>query len=233
MTEPGALDWPGPDPPGAAAELRRSYHDRIAAIRGQSIEVLRFTTTGLPGSARALLSGDPRPVEAQREELERVRRVAAGVDAEVVNLLALESPVARDLRLILATRDVTHIGLLCAGLCVRVAGRAVGAERSMVPPVPALLSEVARTTAEVLARSERAWAALSPDELDAHPDGPAVARQAQTGLVSALLDLEGVPMGAALDLVTATRAFERLVDHAEEVGERVHFVVGGPAPLSP
>lgn len=213
-------------------ELRRSYHDRIAEIRQRSLDIVGFSAGGVEKATTALLDGDESVVFGLDEGFGELRNEVAGIDSDVVALLALESPVARDLRIILATRDVAQIGLLCAGLCVALAGRAGGAARSLVSPITEIVIEVSAGTSGVLAMAAQAWSGLD-DEAAVAVLGPLEeARMAQTRLVAALLDLEGVPMDAALDLAMATRAFERLADHAEELAGRVCFATGRPWPVA-
>lgn len=207
-------------------ELRRHYHDRIADLRQSSVAIARFSVDGVGVATRALVAGDSGPIPALRAGVEELRALTAAIDDDAVGLLALESPVARDLRMILASRDVAQIGLLCAGLCVALTGRAGGAERSIVPPVDALVADVSACTTEVLAGAVQAWTALDGELAAALGESVAEARLRQTRLVGAILDLDGVPIEAALDLAMATRAFDRLVDHGEEIADRVRFAVG-------
>jgi len=101
----------------SSRELRTTYHDRIAAVRERSLDILRGTVAGIESATDALTgSGDGRE-RAGSCPTDDMQSLAAAVDAEVVDLLALESPMARDLRVILASRDVAQIGLLCSGLC--------------------------------------------------------------------------------------------------------------------
>ena len=90
----------GPD------ELRLSYHDRIAAIRERSLDVLRFSIDGTEVASRAWLQTDGATAFELRDRLAEIRALAETIDREVLAVLATESPVARDLRVILAARDI-------------------------------------------------------------------------------------------------------------------------------
>ncbi len=158
--------------------------------------------------------------------------MAAMVDAEVVSLLALESPVARDLRVILATRDVTQIGLLCVGLCLALSERVQHASAALSSDLCRLARDVGVGTEGLMREAEAAWAALDPDLATAVTNSARAVTALQKEFITALIALDGVPMDAALDLALVARAFERLADHAVEIAERVLFAVHGtPAPL--
>ena len=157
---------------------------------------------------------------------ERMSSVVTGVDAEVVDLLATQAPVARDLRLILAARDVAHIALLCVGLDRAVASRSGAGGRILEPDLSERLGCVGRATGDLLAGAAAAWAGLDLAESERVVAGAEGVRLLHLELLSSLVRLDRVPMEAALDLSMAARAFERLTDHAVEIAERVQFVAG-------
>src|SRR5438309_942896 len=82
------------------------------------------------------------PTPATVPDVRRARAEAAYVDGTVVGMLALESPVARDLRLILAARDVAQLALLCVGLCAQLAVRVDRVVTGLDPARLRLVGEV-------------------------------------------------------------------------------------------
>lgn len=208
-------------------ELRTTYHDRIAAVRERSVHILRCTIAGIEWATGVLtgdISGRDHPAGCPTEEMQAL---AAAVDAEVVDLLALESPMARDLRVILTSRDVAQIGLLCVGLCAALAARVERAAAALTPELRGLVGAVGSATEELFRRSDAAWAGLDVEVAAAVERAAAGVRGRQREFITALLDLDGVAMEAALDLAMVARAFERLADHAVEISERVDFAVNG------
>jgi phosphate transport system protein len=217
----------GPEP---LRELRRGYHDRIAEVRAYSLDILRAAISGTDAASEALLDGRPCPSAGGAQRPEEMVERAALVDSEVIGLLALEAPVARDLRLVLVSRDVTQLGLLCIGLCAALADRAERVSDTLTDDLRRRVGEVSAGTRDLLQAAEAAWATLDVD-LAAEVEPQAVAvRERQTEFISALIALEGVPMEAALNLAVVARAFERLADHALEIAERVRFAVQGTPP---
>ena len=216
---------------GPVRELRRSYHDRIAEVRTHSLDILRGAVAGTEAATKALLSGDPLGPLPEGIAATALQERAALVDSEVIALLALESPVARDLRVILAARDVTQLGLLCVGLCAALADRVGRVSASLTEGMRQSAGDVGTGTEDLLRAAEGAWATLDAELAAAVVPQAAEVRARQTGFMTALIALEGVPMEAALDLALVARAFERLADHAVEIAERVRFAVQGtPAP---
>ena len=224
-------DPDGPADPEPVKELRRAYHDRIAAIRERSLEILHLAAEGTAVATAALIdSVEGRSVPV---EVEMAARIAAEVDSEVVSLLALESPVARDLRVILAARDVTQIAVLCVGLCNTLARRAGSAQRLLTADLCSLVGCVGEGTAGLLRRAEAAWTTLDLDEAEAVVTGAGPVRSDHLDFFAALLRLTDVPMDAALDLGMTARAYERLTDHAVEIADRVEFAIGARSVPTP
>ena len=213
-------------------ELRRTYHDRIADLRERSLEILRCSIQGTSAVTGAMVDPGSPSLTSPPCDRPQMQALAAAVDAEVVSLLALESPVARDLRLILAARDVTQISLLCTGLCAGLAGRVTRAAAVLTADLCRLVGEVGAGTEGLLRLAEEAWAGLNPDSAERVLSAADEVRVLQTSFISALIGLTGVPMDAAIDRAMVARAYERLADHAVEIGERVLFAVNGN-PASP
>lgn len=216
-------------------ELRRAYHDRIAGLRERSLAVLRCAISGTEQAVAALDGGDRSVAARVKQQAAEMTALAAEVDDEVVSLLALESPVARDLRMILVARDVTQLALLCVGLALTLAQRVGSASRVADPGLRGQVDVVGSATVARLRLAEAAWVTLDGDVAARVLSEAGAAKAAQVEFFSALLALTGVPMDVALDLGFSSRAFDRLADHAVEIGERVMFAVRGrhtPAPGS-
>lgn len=231
MTDIGYGDKPGGQGT-SSRELRRTYHDRIGELRERSLQMLRYSIAGTASAVHCLEVASPsgtwagcRPQDAQV--------LAAMVDEEAVSLLALESPMARDLRVILASRDVTQIGLLCVGLANTLQPRVQRTAASLQPDVKDLLARITEGTANLSKQAESAWVALDEVLAAGVEVSASAVRKLQTDFVSALVALTGVPMDVAIDLAMVARALERLVDHAVEVAERVLFVVYGRSAAPP
>jgi phosphate transport system protein len=211
-------------------ELRRGYHDRIARLREETLLLLEQAAAAVTRLTGILLDQDREAGEQLADELAGLIPSVASVDAEVLGLLALQAPVARDLRIILAGRDVAHTTALCLGLCQTLARRVICAEGVLSDELRRLIGATGRGAGGLLARAHGAWATL--DEMQAYEviEDAEKSRFVQRDLFAALLDLRDVPVETGLNLGLASRAFGRLTDHAEEIAERVVFAATGASP---
>jgi phosphate transport system protein len=154
----------------------------------------------------------------------------AEVEAEVLALLALQAPVARDLRMILAGRDIAQIGELCLGLCRTLATRSGSARDVLSGELCGLISEIGNQTTGLLREANAAWSVLDVDLAHGLVVRAEESRHTQREFLAQLVGLRGVPVDAAVDLGMAVRVYERLTDHAIEIAGRVVFAVTGAPP---
>lgn len=211
-------------------ELRHSYHDRIADLRTKTVSVVRDAATASEVAGAALLDdGTGAQHLLEIEALDATERIAE-IEAEVLALLALQAPVASDLRMILASRDIAQIGELCLGLCRTLAGRSGSAHDVLSPRLRTLTEEIGAQTSGLLRQANQAWAVLAVEETGDLMMRAAESRHVQRAFYAELIGLRAMPVDAAVDLGMALRVYERLTDHAIEIASRVLFVVDGTPP---
>jgi phosphate transport system protein len=213
-----------------STELRRTYHDRIAALHDRTAAMVQNAATATEDVTAAFLSGDREAGAAIAASAATAAGVVGAVDADVLDLLALQSPVARDLRMILAARDIGHSAELCLGLCRRSAARAGGAQDVLSDELRGTISQMGESTVDLLRRAAAAWTALDGEQADTVLRQAPASRQLQRRFLSGMLDLRLIAVDAAVDLSTTSRMYERLTDHAEEMAGHVLFVITGTAP---
>ncbi len=228
-SDPDLVDLPVADGE-AEPELRRTYHDRIAALRSQSVAILHGAAEAAGDATAALL--EP---EATAGKLAAVEGAVAAapiseVEAEVLSLLALESPVARDLRLILTSRDIAQLGELCLGLGLTLARRATQPLDVLSSELRAMIASVGEQTADLLRQASAAWSAVEADEAAGVVEAARAPRAALRSFFTELVSLPEVPVSSAVDLGLVVRVYERLIDHAVDVAGRVVFAATGTAP---
>ena len=211
-------------------ELRRAYHDRIADLRASTGRLVVVAADAIEHLTGALLARDTDARRAVIVELDQAGKEPAAIEAEVLDLLALESPVARDLRVVLASLFISQIADLCIGLARTLAGREGRGNSALTPALRALSSEIGAQTVELLRRANAAWAVLDEGLAMGVIDASEPARVLQRRFLAELLRLENVPVEAAVDLGMAARAYERLTDHAVEIAGRVVFAATGNSP---
>ncbi len=227
---PVVVDPQGREPDGVEVEvreLRRPYHDRIAELRAKTISILEDASHATEDATRALLEQDHAVGDRIAALAAATSRRVSDVDAEVLALLALQAPVARDLRIILASRDIAQTGDLCMGLCLTLGTRVEFARDVLSSDMRDTVSVIGTETAGLLLQANGAWTTLDEGQSLAVVASARKCRQTQRDFVAALVRLQGVPVEAAVDLGMAARVYERLTDHSLEVAARALFAISG------
>ncbi len=211
-------------------ELRRSYHDRIAVLRARTGRLIVGAADAIEHLTAALIEGDAAAGQSVIAELEWAVGEPAGIEDEVLDLLALEAPVGRDLRVVLSSLFIAQVADLCIGLARTLGGRAGAGNAVLTPTLRDLSSQIGAHTVKLLRRADSAWAVLDEAEAVAVIAGADESRLLQRRFLAELLRMSDVPVEAAVDLGMLARAYERLTDHAIAIAGRVVFAATGAAP---
>ena len=221
-------DIPEPDgADGELRELRRAYHDSIAELRAKTISIVDNAGRATEHATEVLVDPDRTVANKIAVLVSETSAQVAEVDVEVLRLLALQAPVARDLRLILAARDIAQIGDLCLGLDQTLAKRLGGARDVLSAPMRDMLFELGSATSRLLLQANGAWTTLDEEQADSVAVAPRQCRLIQRRFLAALVRLPELPVDAAVDLGMVSRVYERLTDHSLEVAARVLFAANG------
>lgn len=211
---------------------REEFRTDLRSIRGALVDMTIAAADAIGKSTAALLRGDlasAAQVEEINRRLEMSRRT---VDRRTYQLLALQQPVAGDLReLVSAIRisaDIHRMGSLAHHI-----GK-VAARSHPGPAVPNELFATFERMGLVAARLAEG-AGVTLDTCDAQDAARlAVDDDAMDGLRSALFRelLSDWPYGveAAINVALVGRYYERFADHAVAIAESVVYLVTGAFP---
>jgi phosphate transport system protein len=153
------------------------------------------------------------------------------VEREVFDLVALQAPVARDLRLLLASLRIAHEVELSGALASNIAARASLPRPAVVltPALRALLYSMGAESAGLMERAGRSYIALDDGLAVAVAESGDPVRSVHRAFLGELFALPDGPVEPVVDLGIVARCYERIADHALEVAERVRFVVAAEA----
>ncbi|MGI8575692.1 MAG: phosphate signaling complex protein PhoU [Egibacteraceae bacterium] len=213
------------------AELRRAYREDLREISDELLAMGSFVLDMLDEVTLALGAMDPEraaEVIASDDELDRRYRQ---VQENLMTTLALQAPVASDLRRIAASIQVaSHVermGDLCVNIArfVHAGDMPVGDESLL-----AQLEEMSRHARRLIARALEAFGRADLAQVAGLPalDDPLdnLNRSVFVTLVR-LAATDEARLEWALRMVLVARAFERLGDHAVEIGGHTHYIVTG------
>jgi phosphate transport system protein len=167
--------------------------------------------------------------QVMRDE-ERINQMQLEIDAATTRLLALNQPVARDLRLLTAILKINTDLERMGDLAVNIAERAISLANR--PKLKAMVDipKMASLTESMLLRSLDAFvkgdAELASTVLPADNEVDALRDVVYNELV-ALMQREPMVVPGAVDLMFVARNLERIADHSTNIAEDVIFLVKG------
>ncbi len=208
----------------------KSFDAELHRLTGEIVRMGEIAVTQLEASMDVLERRDDRAAERVVRNDDAIDELESTVSHDVVKLLVMRSPVARDLREVLAAlriaSDIERIGDYAANIAKR------SQALNMAPPVaparglPALATLACELVREVIA---------AYDERDAQRAIAARARDADldtlyTGLFRELLTYmmeDPRQITSCTHLLFMAKNIERIGDHATNIAENVWFLVRG------
>lgn len=163
-------------------------------------------------------------------EDDRVDDIYLATQTRILNLLALQAPVAKDLRLVSAilhsNMHVERMGDLCVNIAKFVTNDHPYPTSS---PMLGRLNEMGQRAGEMLQTAMQAFTGRNVDLAEELPERDAVLNRLNRGMLDDLRDYAGDEESFewAVNLILVARYLERFGDHAVDVGEQTHFLVTG------
>ena len=210
--------------------MRNAYHEQLSALKLQLAEICGLAGQAMHTATDALLAADLHHAERVVSENDRIVALSGKAWRHAVDLLALQQPVAGDLRAIFSAiqiiADVDRMGELAVHVAKIVRRRhpnyVVPEEvRDCFTEMGKVAVQMGDSARDVLLSTDPQKAA-SLREADDEMDG------LHQRLFTTLMDREwrhGV--SAAVDVALLARFYERFADHAVEIGRRVVFEATG------
>jgi phosphate transport system protein len=209
----------------------RHFHDDLGSLKQRLLDMSERAESLVALAVEALLERDRDKAIAVIEADEELDRLEVEAENQAIAMLALQQPMARDLRFLIGaikvSSDLERVGdhaINIAQCVVRLVD-----QRSEIPQVPALMDMARRARAmlsDALDAFIRGDGALgravgkADDDVDAQHEG--IFR----GL---LADMLGNPqaIAPALELLLVSRNLERVADLATNIGEDAVYLAEG------
>ncbi|WP_109530248.1 MULTISPECIES: phosphate signaling complex PhoU family protein [Nocardia] len=213
--------------------MRTEFHDNLDHLAGQLQVMCRRDRDAVAVATDALLAADVGLAEQALDLCGDLDVLRDRIETTAVSLLALQAPVAGELRQVVTAIQLaghlTRMGVL-TGHIADIARRRhpLPAIPEPVHPIVAGMGAAAVTIAdgaiEVLGSGD-------PHEAAALDDQDDVMDGLQHDLLTAVLAPEWTEgISAAVDLTLISRYYERFADNAVEVGRRTIFMATGQTP---
>ncbi len=215
-------------------ELRKTFHQELDAIRDQVIRLGASVIEAVPRATSVLLSGDLEGADYLVQSDDEIDARTVEIEDQCFQQLALQAPVAGDLRQLVSIIKITGELERSADLAVNIckgARRIYGHDidpvlRGLITKMSEQAQQLFISAIDAFETSDAAKAAAI-DDMDSFLDG--LHRQ----FIQEIFECHArgkMDVQVAVQLAIIGRFYERIGDHAVNVGERTQFILTGFVP---
>jgi phosphate transport system protein len=212
-------------------ETRSQYRDDLDQLEASALGGLELVNAALERTAEAVEHQDVELAQLVVADDDRIDGRYLEVHQALITLLATQSPVATDLRLISALlhvlKNVERMGDQCVNVCkmIPLSGNEPPADRRMVE----MILTMARQTRTLIAQAKRAFEGRDVEMARDLVRQDDVVDNLNRECFRLALEIgdDADRREWAMTMLLAARAIERIGDNAVDIGEQVAFVVTG------
>jgi phosphate transport system protein len=215
----------------ATGDLRPTFHQELIGLEEQALGALDIASEQLDNALAALARHDLSLARLVIADDDRVDGRYLETHQAILSLLARQTPVAGDLRLVAALLHmIMHVERI-GDQCVNIA-KLILLSGADAPLHSELLARLARMGAVVTTLVAQCKAAFRDRDLPLATD--MLEKAADVARLNREIFREALDLGEDVDsrewatyMVLVARALERIADNAVDIGEQVAFVVTG------
>ncbi len=213
------------------AQTRQHFREQLLVLEEQALGGLDLVTSSLDRALEALAHRDIELASVVVADDDRIDGRYLEVHQGILSLLALQAPVATDLRLVAALlHSIKHIERM-GDQCVNIA-KLIPLDGFEAPVDDEVLARIDRMG--LLARSQVAQAKHAFAERDVALAEDLVRQDAEINALNRQIFRRAIEIGDdadtrewAMHMILVARCLERIGDNAVDIGEQTAFVVTG------
>ncbi|MBS9532416.1 phosphate signaling complex protein PhoU [Mycobacterium sp. M1] len=213
--------------------MRTAYQEQLSGLAEQLGQMCGLAGIAMERATQALLQADLVLAEQVITDHEKIAAMSGRAEESAFVLLALQAPVAGDLRAIVSSiqmvADIDRMGALA--LHVAKIARRRHPQHALPEEVNGYFAEMGRVAVELGSSAQEVLLSRDPEKAARIREEDDAMDDLHRHLFSVMMDKEwrhGV--AAAVDVTLLGRFYERFADHAVEVARRVIFQATGKFP---
>ena len=217
-------------------ELRGSFHEELDAVRDAIVTLAAHVTEAIPRATEALIEND---LELAQEVIHHdgvLDNLSLDIEERSYALVALQNPMASDMRSIVTAMKINgeyeRSGDLAVNICKGLR-RSYGLK--LTPELRGLITSMSDEAVRLTRLSVDAYAERNAGLAAALPDIDDRLDDLQTDFIEAIFSAANngdLTLQQTVQLALIARYYERIGDHAVNIGERVMYMVTGQNPDS-
>ncbi|ACY23097.1 phosphate transport system regulatory protein PhoU [Gordonia bronchialis DSM 43247] len=213
--------------------MRTAYHEQLDALNTILGDMCELAGAAMSRATQALLQADLSVAESVITDNDRMSEMSARAEEQAFALLALQAPVAGDLRGVVSAfqivADVDRMGALA--LHVAKVARRRHPAKALPEEVNGYFAEMGRLAVKLAHNAREVLETQDPEAAVHLQEDDDAMDDLHRHLFTVLMDREwSHGVAAAVDVTLLGRYYERFADHAVLIGRRVVFQATGKTP---
>ena len=215
-------------------DVRRNFHHELDLVRDDLVRMAGMVTEALARATQAFLDGDLAVADEILSGDDEIDAIALDVEERCYQLLALQQPMASDLRAITSairlTAEIERSGDLVVNI-MKAARRIYGVD--IDPKTRGLVQRLGEQVHRLFRLSIDAYVDQDVGLASALDDMDDAVDQLHVDFIESIFEHHEsgeMPLQAAVQLALVGRFYERIGDHAVNIGERVRYLCTGWLP---
>lgn len=213
--------------------MRSAYIEQMAELNGVLGQMCELAGIAMERSTEALLQGDLAIAEEVIGAHEQLTTLSTTAEERAFAILALQAPVAGDLRAIVSgfqiVADIERMGALA--LHVAKVARRRHPAKALPEEVNGYFAEMGRLAVAMASSAREVLNNQNPEDALKLQDDDDAMDDLHRHLFTVLMDRDWqYGVAAAVDVTLLGRYYERFSDHAVLIGRRVVFQATGQTP---
>jgi phosphate transport system protein len=215
-------------------DVRRNFHHELDVVRDDIVRMAGLVSEALARATQAFLDGDLSVADDILNGDDVIDEIALQVEEHCYQLLALQQPMASDLRAITTairlTAEIERSGDLVTNI-MKATRRIYGAD--IDPKVRGLVQQLGEQVHRLFRLSIDAYVDQNVGLASALDDMDDTVDELHVDFVESIFETHEsgeLPLQVAVQLALVGRFYERIGDHAVNIGERVRYLCTGWLP---
>lgn len=215
-------------------ELRKGFHHDLDVVRDELVRLAASVTEMIPRATQILLDQDLEGAEYLIASDDEIDARTLEIEERCFQLLALQAPVASDLRQVITairmTGEIERSGDLLVNIC-KAARRIYG--HDLDPKLRGIIAKMGEQAQTLWSEAVAAYVAMDAARAAAIDDMDSFLDSLQKQFIQAIFESHAsnrIDLQVAVQLAVVARFYERVGDHAVNIGEKVLYLVTGWTP---
>jgi len=217
-------------------ELRGNFHEELNTVRDMIVTLAAHVTEAIPRATQALIDNNLELAQEVIKTDDQLDLLSVQIEERCYALIALQQPMASDMRSIVTAMNCNgeyeRSGDLAVNICKGLR-RMYGIQLS--PKLRGLITSMGDEAVRLTRLSVDAYAEGNAGLASALPDIDDRLDDLQVDFIEAIFEAHDngeLKLEETVQLALIARFYERIGDHAVNIGERVLYMVTGESPES-